>query len=337
MKVRNRHCQAPMRDWLRAHLFALTIALLKAGCCVELSLGNLHHPHHAWFTALQGTHGNPWSNQVRVDSDSFPIGVDNHASYCYVNSPHLLDNLVLSNKGSVDGITDGLPIKGKGTFKFTIGDDNGRWHNNHISESFYLPGIMKCLLSPHHRAQTAANKKTWMGNFDDCCILLWNRGQKTVPFSTRTNVPTFFTAPSLRTYQTFAATFEACEAPFFQWETVLQVPGCTLLRENAKITPEEFVAEEDVHRDNMKQLIDNKVNEDDETIHTFNVPDPPDETAAPDKSICHGPLIFDPLPPIAADEDITLAAADDQAELMQWHYRLGHLSFQKAKAACPQW
>jgi hypothetical protein len=118
---------------------------------------------------------------------------------------------------------------------------------------------------------------------------------------------------------------------FFRRETVLQVPGCTLQRENAKITPEEFVAEEDFNCGNRKLLIDNKVNKDDETICTSNVPDPPDEMAAPDKSICRGPLIFDPSPPIAADEDILLAAADDQAELMRWHYRLGHLSFQKLK------
>jgi hypothetical protein len=120
MKVRNRHRQATMRGKLKAHLFALTIASLKARCHVESSLRNLRHPHHARFNALQGTHGNPWSNQVHFDSDSFPIGVDNHASYCYVNSPHLLDNLVFSNEGSVNGKTDGLPIKGKGTFKFTI-------------------------------------------------------------------------------------------------------------------------------------------------------------------------------------------------------------------------
>ncbi len=136
-----------------------------------------------------------------------------------------MDDLVLSDKGSVDGITDGLPIIGKGTFKFTIGDDNGRWHNICIPKSLYVPGMKKCLLSPQHRAQTAADKKTWMGNFDDCCILFWDEGQKTVPFNTTTNVPTFFTNPSLRTYQTFAATTEACEAPFFQRETVLQVPG----------------------------------------------------------------------------------------------------------------
>jgi hypothetical protein len=186
--------------------------------------------------------------------------------------------------------------------------------------------MKKCLLSPQHWVQTAADKKTLMGNFDDCCILFWDGGQKTVPFSTMTNVPIFFTAPSLRTYQTFAAIFEACEAPFFQRETALQVP-----RENAKITPEEFVAEEDFHRGNRKQIIDNKVNKDDETICTSNVPDSPDKTVAPDKSICRGPLIFDPSPPIAADEDAPLAAADDQAELMRWHYCFGHLSFQKLK------
>jgi hypothetical protein len=234
-----------MREKLRAHLFALTIASLKAGCHVSLSLQSLRHPHHACFTALQGTHGNLWSKQVHFDSDSFPIGVDNHASYCHVNSPHLLDNFVLSDKGSVDGITDGLPIKGKGTFKSTIGDNYGRWHSIRIPESLYVHEMKKCLLSLQHWAQTAADKKTWMGNFDDCSILFWSGGQKTVPFSTTTNVPTFFMAPTLHTYQTFATLFEAYEAPFFQRETVLQVPGCTLLRENAKITPEEFVAEED--------------------------------------------------------------------------------------------
>ncbi len=109
------------------------------------------------------------------------------------------------------------------------------------------------------------------------------------------------------------------KAPFFQRETVLQVPGYTLPRKNAEITPEEFVAEEDFHRDNRKWLINDKANEDDKTIRTSNVPD---KTAAPDESICRGPLILDPSPPIAEDEDVPLAAADDQAELMQWHYCL---------------
>jgi hypothetical protein len=91
------------------------------------------------------------------------------------------------------------------------------------------------------------------------------------------------------------------------------------------------VAEEYFHCGNRKWLIDNKVNKDNETICTSNVPDPTDKMAAPDMSICRGPLIFDPSPPIDADESIPLAAADDQAELMQWHNHLRHLSFQKLK------
>ncbi len=91
------------------------------------------------------------------------------------------------------------------------------------------------------------------------------------------------------------------------------------------------MAEEDYHCSNRKWLIDDKVNKDKEMICTSNVPDPPDKTSTPDKSICRGPLTFYPLPPIAADEDVALAAADDQAELMRWHYHLGHLSFQKLK------
>jgi hypothetical protein len=248
-----------------------------------------------------------------------------------VNSLHLLDDLVLSYKGTVDGINNGLEIWGKETFKFTIGDDNGRPHHICITKSLYVPGMKKCLLSPQHWSQTAADKKTWMGNFDDCCILFWNRGQKTVPFSTSTNVPTFFMAPSLCTYQAFATTYEAMEALFFQRETVLQVPGCLLLREDANITTEDFVAEEDFNRGNRKRLIDDKINKDNKMIHTLNVPDPSDKTATPNKSIRREPLTFNPLPPIAADEDVLLAATDDQAKLMQWHYRLGHHFFQKLK------
>ena len=76
-----------------------------------------------------------------------------------------------------------------------------------------------------------------------------------------------------------------------------------LLREDAKVTPKEIVAEEDFHRDTRKKLIDNKVNKDDETTPKSNVPDPPNETPAPDESICRGSLTFNLLPPIVVDED----------------------------------
>ena len=89
------------------------------------------------------------------------------------------------------------------------------------------------------------------------------------------------------------------------------------------------MAEEDLHRGEKKSV--DATNEDDDTVRTSNLPPPPGEENPFDASIRRGPLTFDPNPPEAEEEDFPLSAADDQAELMHWHYRLGHLTFAKLK------
>jgi hypothetical protein len=109
---------------------------------------------------------------VRFDSDSYLIGVDNHASRCMANSPHLFEDLHLdNNKEQVDGINSGLDIVGQGTFKFNITDDNGEAHTIRIPNSLYVPNLKRCLLLPQHWAQEAGGKQTWMGNYRDNCVL----------------------------------------------------------------------------------------------------------------------------------------------------------------------
>ncbi len=44
-----------------------------------------------------------------------------------------------------------------------------------------------------------------------------------------------------------------------------------------------------------------------------------------------GLLTFDVNPKLEDDKHVYLAAVDNQAELMSWHYRLSHLSFAKFK------
>jgi hypothetical protein len=44
-----------------------------------------------------------------------------------------------------------------------------------------------------------------------------------------------------------------------------------------------------------------------------------------------GPLTFDINPELEEDKHVYLAAVNNQAELMRWHYRLGHLSFAKLR------
>jgi hypothetical protein len=256
-----------------------------------------------------------------------------------VNSEHLLKDLKLTphNKRWVNGINKGLIIVGEGTFRFTITDDNGRHHTIQIPNSLYLPGLKSCLLSPQHWTQEVGDNQTFMGNFAHCCTLHWGDGfVKTIPFDPATNTPIFHTAPASRTHRAFTATYEACEAAFYHRETVLQVPGLLVPREAAELNPSEFVSVENLNfckkmRENV--LFGDDINEDDKTVQTKNPPLAHEvtEPATPDRTICIGPLTFNPTPQASDNKDMPMAAANNQAELMQWHYRLGHLSFKKLK------
>ncbi len=120
-KTWNPETIAATRHWLRAHLFALTMAFLKVGSCqVESSLRCLRQSHYFHIHALASIQGDSTSCQVLFDSDSFLICIDIH---------------------------------------------------------------------------------------------------------TLTNTPIFHMASSSSKYRSFAATFEAMEAPFFQRETTFQLPG----------------------------------------------------------------------------------------------------------------
>ena len=44
-----------------------------------------------------------------------------------------------------------------------------------------------------------------------------------------------------------------------------------------------------------------------------------------------GPLAFDPRSSVSATQSHKHQAVDGQAELLRWHYRLGHLAFSKLK------
>jgi len=165
------------------------------------------------------------------------------------NAPHLFGDLHLINDaGEVNGIGDGLEIKGRGTFVFLLADDDGKVQTINIPNSLYLPGLRQCLLSPQHWAQEAKDGQTWMGNFECECVLNWHGGgKKTVPFDPSTNMPIFTTAPLSRAYRAFATTFEALEAPYYQKETVLQYPCHNLMDDEPALAPEEFVAEENLN------------------------------------------------------------------------------------------
>ncbi len=145
--------------------------------------------------------------------------------------------------------------------------------------------------------------KTWMENYCDKCVLCWGGGKfyKKIPHDAKTNTPVFHSAPTSLVYRAFVTTFDACEAPFFSREHVLQFSGG--LREHTD--PAEFITEKDIHLRNYLDAA--KVREGDDTIKTSNLTYSPslNDSIEPSEQATHqGALTFDPSPPATADKDI---------------------------------
>jgi hypothetical protein len=161
-----------------------------------------------------------------------------------VNAPHLFEDLKLGEVGEVEGIKSGLDIKGMGTFKFKIKDNNGMLHKIKIPNSLHVPELKRCLLSPQHWDQEAKDnyprpKGTRMSQDDEFYYVYWGQAKyrKLIPYDPSTNVLILYTAALLRAYRAFATTFEAMEAPFFQWERVLQFSGHGHTNDKPELVP----------------------------------------------------------------------------------------------------
>ncbi len=238
----------------------------------------------------------------------------------------------MHNNTEVEGIKGGLDIKGTGTFKIHLEDDKGGVHLIKIPNSKYVPDLKVCLLSPHHWAQEAKDhypvpNGTKIDTDNEALMLIWKqqRHQRTILYHPLTNTPSFCTALALHTYQAFVALYKAAEAQDHCREHVLQIPSQPHLNK-------EFTAEENVHADILKKpplasegATSNKV-----MIQASNLLSET-ENKEEKQTTRLGPLTFDVNPKVEEDKHIYLAAIDNQAKLMHWHYRLGHLAFSKLK------
>jgi hypothetical protein len=145
---------------LWAYLIPLAVSLFKVGCCIKSSLHLCQlrkimasHCLRELPSITAPTYAAPLSAingilAIKFDSNSYLIGVDCHASCCMANTPHLFEDLKLGEVGEVKGIKQRLNIKGIGTFKFKLEDDNGKAHKIEIPTSLFVPDLKRCLLSP---------------------------------------------------------------------------------------------------------------------------------------------------------------------------------------------
>ena len=56
------------------------------------------------------------------------------------------------------------------------------------------------------------------------------------------------------------------------------------------------------------------------------------QDGSPLSAVVRNDLRYDPSPPLTEEDEYCVAAPDNQAELMRWHYRLGHEPFARLKS-----
>jgi hypothetical protein len=289
-KKPNMHLQmeATSKSKLRTYLIPIAVSIFKVGCCVEGLLREIFTSHHLrellsipqpTFTTLPSAVNR--TKAVQFNPDSYPIRIDTHALCCMVNAPHLFEHPKVKDVGEVEGIKSELDIKGTGTFKFKIKDNNGMTHEINILNSLYVPELKRCLLSPQHWVQETKDnyprpKGKRMSQDDEFYCVYWGQAkyQKLIPYNPLTNIPILYTTASLGAYCVFATTFKAMEVPFFQWERVLQFPWRRRTVNKPKLVPEEFVVEENVNYQKDVSA-SGGANADNRTVRTANLPPAP--------------------------------------------------------------
>ena len=134
-------------------------------------------------------------NKYNFDSDSFQIGIYNHASRTISNNiKRFVSEITPTRNTYLRGVEGNLKVKGGGTLVLKTNDDHGKVHDLIVKNILCIPLLPSCILSPQHEVQQAQEntpklRGTWCATYGDACTMHWGQRwfNRTVPYDSRTN------------------------------------------------------------------------------------------------------------------------------------------------------
>ena len=268
------------------------------------------------------------SVMCKFDTDSFLMGLDSYSSRCVSNQRRHFVNLkpTPNHLGSLKGIGGNAKIEGIGTLRWTIEDDFGVRRLLTIPNSLYVPKVPKCLLSPQHLAQASPGSQcstTYLEMRHDRGILHWGpegKFKRTGMISKISNTPDIYSAPVCTSFQRYSnLTSHECYA----CETVCH--PAHLIPDDESISSQESSKQDESPIITIRPENEENPNTTQEgnTIFSEHQDENLSEFLSQDTTT--------QIHVIESDEE-ELSASTPYAELLRWHYRLGHMSFHKLKA-----
>ena len=251
----------------------------------------------------------------QYDSDSQALMLDDGASACITNDKHDFIEPPTRVNRKVRGIKGHAKATYRGTIKWHIEDDTGLVHVMIIKGAYMIPEAATRILSPQHLAQQACDhfpkaEGTGAITTSKNITLFWSqrRFTKTVPLHPTTNVGMTTTASGARAFRAFCATLDHRETRQTNIFTTHIIPDD---EDDESFQPKDPVEPPQATEDTPGELL---VPTDDATLTT------PQATVLDMGPIAH-----------VIPDDQEPKTLDPQDELLRWHYRLGHLPFDRIK------
>ena len=335
----------PKRYGPRSH-FIKQLAKLKPPKC---RIG--HYATTIATMAARNTHDSQ-EGVLSWDSDSFTIGIDQHTSSPISNDKNHFINLqnTTAKVVGVDGVPRGIAA-GKGTLQWLVEDDEGVVHKWKIPNAYYIPDCPKCLLPPQFFAKygNTNREKTQCLQLWDRTVLKWGpNGEftKTIWLGHDRAVPDMTSAASTKTYSAYSnmldikshvECFEVSIPHFIEdYESDQDtsnetsnkdIDEDTIVPINSQLRGEGSMVNEKTHDENLTDLVNKTTVVNQSAPHVIENDGVVDTSTATDTTL--PPSTSPTVREIPQDQDFP--ATSDQAELLRWHYRLGHISFFKLR------
>ena len=254
--------------------------------------------------------------------------MDNCSTRCITNSKSDYVGVPRKVHVLVKGIAGFGAATHVGTVRWNIEDDRGVVHEHLIPNTYLHESSPYRLLSPQHWSQEAKDGRgTWCATYFDAVELFWKQHQyvRTVYLDSATNVALIRSSPSYSGFSKFCAQASTADCDVLNEKEFMCMPCMPIM-----------VSDDEEDSDDESQAYDFPPAErrhpdiPDEVFDSHQV-DAFENDPEPWKMSFDG-IGEDDDGPHVIPEDEDVQAGTPQAELLAWHYRLGHLPFRRIQA-----
>jgi hypothetical protein len=275
--------------------------------------------------------------EVRFDTDSSYIGVDNRCSACIsheaadfeVGTLKPCNRIVKGFGGS--RVTD-VQI---GTLNWSWEDDNGISTSFRIPNSYYVPAGKVRLLSPQHWAQTQTATRRDRGKCGERtdgneCVLFWDdagQRKRRIPLSRHNNVATFTLASGYNCFETFCDEAGILEPT----DEIIALPTGLISDDDASVDEMEDDNGDDhsIKPTTNNSLSVNSIFKDTATAVEFDLNGPTTPASEGERTATPTSIVN-----VISDEEDRQPS--DLAELLMLHHQYGHISMRKLQEMAKQ-